>query len=217
MKKILMASVAAMSLAAVLPAMAQDTVVGVEQSSTTDAEEGALVGGAGGAAVGASVGAVVGGPIGAIIGGFAGATLGAGAGVQASSVEYAMAQPVEPIYFSDSVDVGYVVPADVTIYPIEGDADFGYVYANDRVWIVDLNTRTFVQSPGYLVSQNSAEYVRANPVDSVELDGDIVVGYVVPESVELTRVPDSSYSYVYVGDRPALVDTNTRVIVQIND
>ena len=214
MKKILLASVAAISLAAALPVMAQDTVVGVEQSS--DADEGALVGGAGGAAVGASVGAVVGGPIGAIIGGFAGATLGASAGVQASSVEYAMARPVEPIYFTDSVDVGYVVPADVNIYPIEGDADFGYVYANDRVWIVDLESRTFVQSPGYLVPQTSADYVVSNPIDPVELEGDVVVGYVVPESVELVRVPDSSYSYVYVGDRPALVDTNTRVIVQIN-
>ncbi|HEY0034857.1 MAG TPA: DUF1236 domain-containing protein [Devosia sp.] len=214
MKKILLASVAAISLAAALPVMAQDTVVGVEQSS--DADEGALVGGAGGAAVGASVGAVVGGPIGAIIGGFAGATLGASAGVQASSVEYAMARPVEPIYFTDSVDVGYVVPADVNIYPIEGDADFGYVYANDRVWIVDLESRTFVQSPGYLVPQTSADYVISNPIDPVELEGDVVVGYVVPESVELVRVPDSSYSYVYVGDRPALVDTNTRVIVQIN-
>ena len=214
MKKILLASVAAISLAAALPVLAQDTVVGVEQSS--DADEGALVGGAGGAAVGASVGAVVGGPIGAIIGGFAGATLGASAGVQASSVEYAMARPVEPIYFTDSVDVGYVVPADVNIYPIEGDADFGYVYANDRVWIVDLESRTFVQSPGYLVPQTSADYVISNPIDPVELEGDVVVGYVVPESVELVRVPDSSYSYVYVGDRPALVDTNTRVIVQIN-
>jgi uncharacterized membrane protein len=217
MKKILMASVAAISLvAASLPVMAQDRVVGVESAAEQDAEEGALVGGASGGAVGASVGAVVGGPIGAIIGGFAGATLGAGAGVQASSVEYAMARPVEPIYLSDSVDVGFVVPSDVTIYPIEGDDDYGYVYANDRVWIVDLESRSFVQSPGYLVPQTSADYVVSNPIDPIELEGDVTVGYVVPESVELVRVPDSSYSYVYVGDRPALVDTRTRVIVQLN-
>jgi hypothetical protein len=216
MKKILMASVAALSLVAALPVVAQDTVVGVESAAEQDAEEGAIVGGASGGAVGASVGAVVGGPIGAIIGGFAGATLGAGAGVQASSVEYAMSQPVEPVYFTDSVDVGYVVPADVTIYPIEGDADYGYVYANDRVWIVDLESRAFVQSPGYLVPQTSTDYVVSNPIDPVELEGDIAVGYVVPESVELVRVPDSSYSYVYVGDRPALVDTQTRVIVQLD-
>ena len=43
MKKILMASVAALSFAAIAPAMAQDKVVGVEQSSEADAEEGALV------------------------------------------------------------------------------------------------------------------------------------------------------------------------------
>ena len=162
MKKILLASVAALSLAA-MPAFAQDAVVGVEQSS--DADAGAVVGATGGGATGAVVGGMLGGPIGAIIGGFAGATLGAEAGVQASSVEYAMAQPVEPIYFDGSADVGYVVPADVNIYPIEGDDQYGYVYANDRVWIVDLQTRAFVQSPGYLVPQTSADFVVANPVD----------------------------------------------------
>ena len=215
MKKILLASVAVLALSASLPAFAQDVVVGVEPQ-TTDADTNALVGGAGGGAVGASIGAVVGGPVGAIIGGFAGATLGASAGVQASSVEFATANPVEPIYFDGGADVGYVVPANVTIYPISGDDAYGYVYANDRVWIVDLASREFVQSPGYFVPQTSADYILANPVDTVEITGDIAVGTVVPAEVALTPVPNSSYSYVYANNRPALVDTRTRVIVQIN-
>ena len=204
MKKLLLASVAALSLAAAVPAFAQD------------ADAGAVVGATGGGATGAVIGGIIGGPIGAVVGGFAGATIGAEAGVAASSVDYAMAQPVEPIYFDGTADVGLVVPAEVTIYPIEGDDQFGYIYANDRVWIVDLETRTLVQSPGYLVPQASADFAVNNPIGSVNLDGDIVVGYVVPADVELTQVPDSSYSYIYIGDRPALVDSSTRAVVWLN-
>ena len=204
MKKLLLASVAALSLAAAIPAFAQD------------ADAGAVVGATGGGATGAVIGGIIGGPIGAVVGGFAGATIGAEAGVAASSVDYAMAQPVEAIYFDGTADVGLVVPAEVTIYPIEGDDQFGYIYANDRVWIVDLETRTLVQSPGYLVPQASADFAVNNPIGSVNLDGDIVVGYVVPADVELTQVPDSSYSYIYIGDRPALVDSSTRAVVWLN-
>ena len=204
MKKLLLASVAALSLAAAVPAFAQD------------ANAGAVVGATGGGATGAVIGGIIGGPIGAVVGGFAGATIGAEAGVAASSVDYAMAQPVEAIYFDGTADVGLVVPAEVTIYPIEGDDQFGYIYANDRVWIVDLETRTLVQSPGYLVPQASADFAVNNPIGSVNLDGDIVVGYVVPADVELTQVPDSSYSYIYIGDRPALVDSSTRAVVWLN-
>ena len=204
MKKLLLASVAALSLAAAVPAFAQD------------ADAGAVVGATGGGATGAVIGGIIGGPIGAVVGGFSGATIGAEAGVAASSVDYAMAQPVEAIYFDGTADVGLVVPAEVTIYPIEGDDQFGYIYANDRVWIVDLETRTLVQSPGYLVPQASADFAVNNPIGSVNLDGDIVVGYVVPADVELTQVPDSSYSYIYIGDRPALVDSSTRAVVWLN-
>lgn len=204
MKKILLASVAALSLAAAIPAFAQD------------AEAGAVVGATGGAATGAVVGGILGGPIGAVVGGFAGATLGAESGVAATSVDYVTAHPVEPIYFDGAADIGFVVPAEVTIHPIEGDDQYGYIYANDRVWIVDLESRTLVQSPGYLVPQASADFAINNPIGSVNVEGDVVVGYIVPADVQLTAVPDSGYSYIYIGDRPALVDTSTRVVVWLN-
>jgi hypothetical protein len=214
MKNLLLASVAAFSLAAALPAMAQDKVVGVESSS--DAEAGAVIGATGGGAGGAALGFFLGGPIGAVIGGFAGATIGAEAGIATSSIEYVATNPVEPIYIDGAVELGYVVPAEVTIYPIEGDDRYGYVYANDRVWIVDLETRALVQSPGYLVPQATADFAAANPVASVEVEGDVVVGYVLPDAVELTPVPDSRYSYVYIGDRPALVDGTSRTVIWVN-
>lgn len=206
MKKILLASVAALSLAAALPAFAQDQVV--------DAEAGAVIGATGGGTTGAVIGGLLGGPIGAVIGGFAGATIGAEAGIATSSIDYVSANPVEPIYFDGNADIGFVVPAEVTVYPIEGDANYGYIYANDRVWIVDLQTRALVQSPGYLVPQTSADFAIANPVASIE--GDAVVGYVLPDGTEVSTIPDSRYGYVYLGDRPALVDSRTNTVIWIN-
>ncbi|NGP16929.1 DUF1236 domain-containing protein [Devosia aurantiaca] len=115
---------------------------------------------------------------------------------------------------SGDVAVGYVVPQDVTIYPVEGDDQYGYIYANGRVWIVDNNTRALVQSPGYLVSQSSADFAIANPIDPIEAQGDVVVGYVLPEGATITPVPnDSYYGYVYINGRPALVDTSSRTVV----
>lgn len=206
MKKLFLASVAVLALGIATPSLAQ----------SGGADDDALVGGAAGGAGGAAVGFVVGGPIGAVIGGFAGATLGAEAGVQASTVEYAGANPVEPILLTDA-SVGMVLPPEVTIYPVEGDPQFGYIYANNRVWIVDVNSRALVQSPGYLVPQTSADYVIANPVDPVGVTGDVVVGYVVPDDVDLVTIPDDpAYSYIYVDGRPVLVDNTSRTVVWVN-
>ena len=212
MKKLLLASVAALSLAAAVPAFAQDKVVGVQ----SDAEAGAVIGATGGGTTGAVIGGLLGGPIGAVIGGFAGATIGAEAGIATSSIDYVAANPVEPIYLDAQTDIGFVVPAEVTIYPIEGDPAYGYIYANDRVWIVDLQTRALVHSPGYLVPQTAADYAVANPITSVEVEGDAVVGYVLPDGTEIATIPDSRYGYVYLGDRPALVDSSNRTVIWIN-
>ena len=213
MKKILMASVAALSLAAAIPAFAQDKVVGVE----SNAEAGAVIGATGGGTTGAVVGGLLGGPIGAVIGGFAGATIGAEAGIETASVDYVVANPVEPIYIDGSVDIGAVVPAEVTVYPIQNDPTYGYLYANDRVWIVDLESRALVYSPGYLVPQTAADFAVANPVASFEAQGDVVVGYVLPDGTEIATIPDSPrYGYVYLNDRPALVDANSRTVIWIN-
>ncbi len=215
MKKILMASVATLSLALAIPAFAQDQVVGVESNS--NAEAGAVIGATGGATTGAVIGGLLGGPIGAVIGGFAGATIGAEAGIETASVDYVVANPVEPIYIDGNADIGFVVPAEVAIYPIQNDPAYGYLYANDRVWIVDLETRALVYSPGYLVPQTAADYALSNPTASIEAQGDVVVGYVLPDGTEIATIPDSPrYGYVYVNDRPALVDSTNRTVIWIN-
>ncbi|WP_052732019.1 DUF1236 domain-containing protein [Devosia geojensis] len=203
MKKLLVASMAILALGTA-PSLAQS-------------DGGAALGGGAGGATGAGVGFLLGGPIGAAIGGFAGAVIGAEAGIEATTIEYAAVHPVEPVILDAPVSVGYVVPADVTIYPVEGDPRYSYIYINNRIWIVDNETRTLVHSPGYLVTQSTADFAVANPVTSFAVEGDVVAGYVVPEDVELVAIPqDPAYSYVYLNDRPVLVENASRTVVWVN-
>lgn len=58
-------------------------------------------------------------------------------------------------------------------------------------------------------------YVQSNPVDTVYLDGEVVVGAGVPDLVTLYPVPDSTYSYVYINGVPVLVETPTRKVIYI--
>jgi len=58
-------------------------------------------------------------------------------------------------------------------------------------------------------------YVQSNPVEQVYLDGEIVVGAGIPETVILTPVPDSEYAYAYVNGVPVLVETKQRTVTYI--
>ncbi|NTG46525.1 DUF1236 domain-containing protein [Agrobacterium rhizogenes] len=58
-------------------------------------------------------------------------------------------------------------------------------------------------------------YITDNPVDTVQLRGDVVVGATLPEGVTVHRIPDYQYSYVEVNRLPVLVDPDTRRIVYV--
>lgn len=58
-------------------------------------------------------------------------------------------------------------------------------------------------------------YVMENRADSVYLEGEVVVGAGLPETVELREVPDYDYRYRYVNGQPVLVDPATRRIVYV--
>ena len=200
MRKLLLASAAILTLSTALPAYAQDAAVGA--------------GTAAGATTGATLGFIFGGPIGAIIGGFSGAVIGGS--VTDAAIEYAGNHPVEQVYLDSDLDVGVVVASDVTLYPIEGDADHSYFYANGRVWIVANASGEIVASPGYVVPETAVAYVRANPSASVTIDGDLAPGFVLNADVAVNDIPDArGYAYVYVNDRPALVDARSRTVIWI--
>jgi len=58
-------------------------------------------------------------------------------------------------------------------------------------------------------------YIQSNPVEQVYLDGEVVVGAGIPETVMLAPVPDSDYSYAYVNGVPVLVETQKRTVTYI--
>ncbi|QPC86001.1 DUF1236 domain-containing protein [Mesorhizobium sp. NBSH29] len=58
-------------------------------------------------------------------------------------------------------------------------------------------------------------YISENRIDPVYLDGEVVVGAGLPDTVEIREIPDYEYRYVYVNGQPVLVDPGTRKIVYI--
>ncbi|KAB2883406.1 MAG: DUF1236 domain-containing protein [Pseudorhodoplanes sp.] len=58
-------------------------------------------------------------------------------------------------------------------------------------------------------------YVVSNPADPVYLDGEVVIGAGLPESVQLQTIPDYQYRYVHVNRQPVLVDPGSRRIVYV--
>jgi uncharacterized protein YraI len=58
-------------------------------------------------------------------------------------------------------------------------------------------------------------YVIQNPVEPIYLDGEIVVGAGIPETVTLAEVPDSEYYYAYINGTRVLVEREQRRIVHI--
>lgn len=202
MRKLILASVAILGLSTALPVYAQDS----------DAAAGA--GAAVGATTGGTLGFILGGPVGAIIGGFSGAILGGT--VSEAAVTYAGNNPVEQVWLETDLDVGVRVSSDVTLYPIEGEEDLSYFYANGRVWIVTTSSGEIVASPGYVVPESAVAYVRANPSASLTISGSLEPGYVVGDDVELTVIPEADgYAYFYSDDRAAVVDARSRTVIWV--
>ncbi|CAH2406804.1 DUF1236 domain-containing protein [Mesorhizobium escarrei] len=58
-------------------------------------------------------------------------------------------------------------------------------------------------------------YIETNRLDPVYLEGEVVTGATLPDTVELREIPDYDYRYVYVNGQPALVDPGTRRIMYV--
>lgn len=58
-------------------------------------------------------------------------------------------------------------------------------------------------------------YIGSHELEPVYLEGEVVSGAALPDTVELGDIPDYDYRYVYVNGQPALVDPRTRRIVYV--
>lgn len=59
------------------------------------------------------------------------------------------------------------------------------------------------------------EYLAATPVPAVAVEGEVVIGAVLPAAVQLYDVPGTEYDYALVNGNKVLVDVNSRAIVYI--
>lgn len=59
------------------------------------------------------------------------------------------------------------------------------------------------------------QYVQQNQPEPVYLEGEVVVGASLPETVEVREIPDYEYRYVSVNGQPVLVEPETRRIVYV--
>ena len=58
-------------------------------------------------------------------------------------------------------------------------------------------------------------YVSSNRMRPIYLQDNVVVGSSLPDTVELREIPDYDYRYVYVNNRPMLVEPGSRRIVYV--
>jgi uncharacterized protein YraI len=105
-------------------------------------------------------------------------------------------------------------PADAGIAVVAPPADD--VYGNDNYTgaIVSDDDADTIESIGRPPAEVDT-YVTTHRVDPVYLDGEVVTGATLPDTVELREIPDYRYRYVYVNNQPALVDPGTRRIVYV--
>ncbi|WP_127143315.1 DUF1236 domain-containing protein [Pelagibacterium montanilacus] len=63
--------------------------------------------------------------------------------------------------------------------------------------------------------ESARTYVTSNPMDPVYLEGEVVVGAQVPDTVTVESIPDYDYDYVYVNGQPVLIERESRQIVYV--
>ncbi len=58
-------------------------------------------------------------------------------------------------------------------------------------------------------------YVLENEVEPIYLEGEVVVGAGVPETVEIREIPEYDYRYAYINGQPVVIEPESRRIVYI--
>ena len=65
------------------------------------------------------------------------------------------------------------------------------------------------------IEESTLVYVTENAVDTVYLDGEVVVGAGVPNTVTTYEVPDTNYSYLSINGQLVILDAETSQIVRV--
>jgi hypothetical protein len=205
----------------ILMAGAALALIGATVAHADDGDNEALGAAAGGAA-GAAAGAVIGGPIGAVVGGVAGFAIGGEAAVPEDARVYVMQNPTPPVVLQGELTADTRFDNTVALTPIPQHPDLAYVYVDNRPVIVRTESRQVVYAPEVEttasvtsdIPETTITYIERNPLEPVVLEGPVQAGAVIPDTVQIVEVPENpNYGYVYVDQRPVLVDRGTREVI----
>lgn len=207
----------------ILMAGAALALIGATAAHADDRDKEVLGGAAAGTA-GAVAGGLVGGPVGAVVGGVAGFAIGAEAAVPEDARVYVMENPTPPVILESPVTAESRFDETVALTPIPEHPDLAYVYVDNRPVIVRSDSRQVVYAPAVEttasissdIPETTITYIERHPLDPVVLEGPVEAGVVLPETVQIVEVPENpNYGYVYVDDRPVLVDRGTREVIWV--
>ena len=207
----------------ILMAGAALALIGATVAHADDRDKELFCGVAGGA-TGAAAGAVVGGPIGAVVGGVVGMAIGAETAVPDDARVYVMENPTPPVVLDGQLTADTRFDDSVTLTPIPEHPDLAYVYVDNRPIIVRADNRQVIYAPEVEttasissdIPEATITYVERHPLDPVVLEGPVEAGVMVPDTVQIVEVPESpTYGYIYVDERPVLVDRSTREVIWV--
>lgn len=207
----------------ILMAGAALALIGATAAHADDREREA-VGGAAGGAVGAAAGAAIGGPVGAVVGGIAGMTIGAETAVPDDARVYVIENPTPPVVVDGQISADTRFDDTVVLTPIPNHPDLAYVYVDNRPVIVRADSRQVIYAPEVEttasissgVPDTTITYVERHPVDPVILEGPVEAGVVIPDTVQIVEIPESpDYGYIYVDERPVVVNRGTREVIWV--
>lgn len=193
-------------------------------AANADDRDKEILGGAAAGTAGAAAGAAVGGPVGAVIGGVAGFAIGAEAAVPEDARIYVMENPTPPVVVQGAVTADTRFDDTVALSPIPDHPDLAYVYVENRPVIVRTDSRQVIYAPEVEttagispdIPEATITYVERHPVEPVILEGPVEAGTVIPQTVEIVDVPESpSYGYIYVDQRPVLVERSSRRVIWV--
>ena len=99
------------------------------------------------------------------------------------------------------------------------DSGIPVVEANVEAVVAPAAVGALVAANGHVVAlvpePAVVDYIAATPVDPYALEGEVVVGAVVPAAVTLYEVPNSAYGYTIINGLKVLVDPTSRAVVYI--
>jgi hypothetical protein len=77
-------------------------------------------------------------------------------------------------------------------------------------------TTTVIETTGVAPPDEVITFVERERIPSVRIEGDVAVGYVLPDTVEIRTIPQhQKFGYAIVNERRVIVDPGSRKVIRV--